>query len=113
MCPPIDTTTFASRTFLFTLLPRHYFGVSFYYPYVILWMRKVGLSNSSVGGINTMRSLATMFCVPLWGMVADRFNTKTVLLVLVCFATLLRFSTIQCTSFCEKLNYNLNPDPKP
>ena len=99
--PPLSLTSSPPRGVCspsFVFFRSHYLALSFYYPFVVLWMRKTGLSNASIGAINSMRGVAVLF-IPLWGAVSDKYNAKMVLLIIVCIATLLRCSTTMFSSF--------------
>lgn len=81
-----------------------YFGaIGFFFPYIALHYRNLGLSGQQIGLISAIAPLATVLLAPLWGMVADLYNAHRLILrltlapvalVIILLAQATTFSTI-------------------
>ncbi len=74
-----DRTIIASQYFL-------YFGVlGIFLPYFNLYCYRIGFSGFEIGAISALRSVALVIFPILWGMVADRFQSRRPIYILCNF----------------------------
>jgi PPP family 3-phenylpropionic acid transporter len=68
-----------------------YLGVSAWLPFYNIYLLDRGFSGSQVGIIAGVYQATLFFAVPVWGVLADRFGAKRVLLLLMLMAATLIF----------------------
>ncbi|MDP6620195.1 MAG: MFS transporter, partial [Nitrospinota bacterium] len=71
--PPLS---FTLRGFYFLA----FFGLGVYGPYLSIFLRSRGLSGAEVGTVWALMPLGAVLAPPLWGMVADKFRNRKVLI---------------------------------
>ncbi|OGC10266.1 hypothetical protein A2V82_05655 [candidate division KSB1 bacterium RBG_16_48_16] len=81
----IKSSILGSLFFLF------YLGVSAWLPFYNIYLLDRGFSGSQVGIISGVYQATLFFAVPVWGVLADRFGAKRVLLLLMFMVTILIF----------------------
>ncbi len=105
--------TFAVIYFLF-MLARAVFG-----PFITVYLQEKGLSAEQIGVITGINSFAIIVTQPLWGIVADRIQSrkKTLILCLICqaiFAVSLIFANtylLLAVAFCIYTSFSSSEGP--
>ncbi|MFQ5692090.1 MAG: MFS transporter [Nitrospinota bacterium] len=69
-----------------------FFGLGVYAPYLSLFLRSRGLSGAEVGAVWALLPLGAVVAPPLWGIVADKFRNRRVLIAALTAAAGLIFS---------------------
>lgn len=58
-----------------------FFGLGVYAPYMSIFLKSRGLSGAEVGTVWALLPLGAVIAPPLWGMVADKFRNRKILII--------------------------------